>query len=133
MRNKIYSLSCLLIASLTILSACSREKSIKIYPQAVTVDSNAQDILFYTNRPYLGVGVRSETTDFQEVSENITDETSTIGNSWFRLEWKSGSNGIKLHLEENKTKEDRQLLFSAELRIQGVDVIVTQSGVRAQE
>lgn len=143
MKHKIYSLACMVIANLSLLSSCDAEKPIKISPQTITVDSKEQDILFRTNRPYWSVAVWSETTGYteSEISENITDEISITSMDWFRLEWKrrleGGGEGqsdeILLHLEENKNKEDRLLRFSAECLIQNVVVNVTQRGTASLE
>ena len=134
----------MVIASLLILSACYVESPIKIDPQTITVDSKEQDILFRTNKPYWSVAVWPETTGYSESerSENITDGIAITSMDWFRLEWKPGLEGemeghsdeILLHLEENKNKEDRLLLFCVgSSHIRNAVVNVTQRGTASQK
>lgn len=103
---------------------------VEVTPNNITVDCQAQDLVFHSNVKYSYIDMVLNETDSPEFTRIVEDWFMTISGEWFKIEGQLHSmdnKDIKVHLDENKGTT-RQLTFSVNRREFNEYVTIVQSG-----
>ncbi len=122
----------MIVLSCLVFSSCGKNR-LELYPDAITVGSEEQTIIFRTSIEIHSMVIPRYTDDFKMPAESYEDGHKILTGDWFQLRMCS-SNEIHLKIDENHGV-DRQLTFMVVNygRCGQSSAHVTQLGVASQK